>query len=198
MMQQRILEEIILSAERVIQDHILIKDLAENILTDSLQLNVKQQELNEILSKSQQHLKSGTIIPIEKINKLVKEVNERTNEQETSWQKLQDQLDHACMKASCQRKLLPDMQAAQSERINSDDRRRLERKDLDEKDLQKENIDSCPLGFDNLVCYFETGTSLAQQHEVSSDMKDEDMQQSLRPIIQPATGKIFKTIKYKC
>ena len=189
MIKQRILEEIVVSAESVIQDHILIKYLAENILTDSLQVKVKQQELSEILCKSQQHLKSDSIIPIEQINKLVKEVKERKDEQDKALYELQGLLEQACIKASCQREILSEIQGRESERINKDDRRRMKGKTLDEINPQNGDIDSCPLEFDNLVCYFETGTSLSQHHAVASDSKDEHIQQGLKAIIQPKIGK---------
>ena len=188
MIKQRILEEIIVSAESVIQDHILIKDLSENMLTDSLQLEVKQQELSDILCKSQQHLKSDSIIPIEQINKLVKEVNERKDEQDKALHKLQGLLEQACIKASCQREILSEIQGRESERINKDDRRRMNGKTLDEINPQNGDIDSCPLEFDNLVCYFETGTSLSRHQSVCHD-SNECIQQGQKAITQPKTGK---------
>ena len=166
----------------------LNQDLADNILTDSLQLKVKQQELSEILCKSQQHLESDSIIPIVEINKLVNEVNERKDEQEQSLHKLQGLLEQAYIKASCQKEILPDLQGLQCERINRDDRRRLKGKTLDEINPQNGDIDSCPLEFDNLVCYFETGASLSQHHTLCHD-SNECIQQGTKARFQPTTGK---------
>ena len=80
-----------------------------------MQLKVKQQELSEVLCKSQQHLESESIIPIDEINKLVKEVNERKDEQEKSWHKLQGLLEQACIKASCHKEILLDFQGLKCE-----------------------------------------------------------------------------------
>ena len=104
--QHKMLKEIISITNNIIEDQQSIKDIAENLKHETQQLHTKHQELQEVLQRSQQQLSIQTPIPIEQINLLAKEVNEKKAEQEQQWQSLQRLLDQVHLKCNQQRSIL--------------------------------------------------------------------------------------------
>ena len=62
----------------------------------------KQEELKDILSQTQKQIRTNTHIPIDTINILAKEVNDKKAEQNKQWQSLQCLLNHVHVKTNHQ------------------------------------------------------------------------------------------------
>ena len=167
-----VLKEIISVTESIIKDQNMIKEMAETLLQDGLQSEAKHQELNTLLSQSKHELLTEDPNHIEKINILAEEVNDIKAEEKRTFHKLKSLQDQVCLKTASQGTLLNKTKGEKSKqyddtclvncRNNTESSKRL----IDEHSNMPQDNGSIdqpyPLGFDDLVCYFETGSSCGQ------------------------------------
>ena len=102
------LKGIILITERIIEDQKQIKDIAENLHHEIKQLEPQHDELKDILSQTQEQLQTTTHIPIDTINILAKEVNDKKAERKKQLNNLQCLLYHVEVKTIHQRNFCND------------------------------------------------------------------------------------------
>ena len=175
------LKGINLIIESIIEDQKLIKEIAENLHHETKQSESKQKELKDILSQTQKQIRTNTHIPIDNLNILAKEVNDKKAEQKKKWQSLQRLLNHVHIKTNHQinfcnenkgtvtidknahndNKLTNGVNSSDTSLRYNSDYSSISGNDIPQKNIK---VDTCPLRFDTLVDYFET-REFKRQHE---------------------------------
>ena len=204
MADMEVLKEIISVTESIIKDQNMIKQMAETLLQDGLQSEAKHQELNTLMSQSQHELLTEDPNHIEKINILAEEVNDIKAEEKRTFHKLKSLQDQVFLKTESQGTMLNKTKGEKSKqyddtflvncRNNTESSKRL----IDQhSNMPQDNgsIDqSCPLGFDDLVCYFETGSSCGQtlwEASLGQGGKQQARQEGQEHTIKLYTGELL-------
>ena len=93
--QHKMFTDIINITKEIIEQQILIKNRTESLQAENVELQVKSQELQQVLATSQEQLQIETTIPIELINQLASVVKHMKEEQQARFTQLLLSLEEA-------------------------------------------------------------------------------------------------------